>query len=342
MKDNYKTDISEGLLLKYISGELPVSEHKKIEEWIDASEENKQVVRDIFSIYLASDTIQTIRSCKTSKALQKINKRINSSYKKRIFLYLQRIAAILLIPLIITFIYYLTQKSPVEYVELRTAPGMIGKIDLPDGTSVWLNSDSYIRHPQLFSGNTREVQIEGEAYFVVKKDKSKPFIIHTPSELDIEVLGTEFNIEAYKNTNTVKTILVSGSVKLSYTNDLNKKQSYILSPDQEFCYHTKTRNIEINKPYLPTLTAWKDGQVILRKTSFEDALKILSKRYNVEFIVKNINLYDDNYTATIKGEHILQILEYFRLASGIQYRFVESETENEKYKIMKKTIVELY
>lgn len=342
MEEHSLEKVDEKLLLKYISGELPVAEHKEVEAWIDASKENQQIARDVCSIFLATDAMSTIQSCNTSLALKKVKRRILTDKKMTLFTWFQRIAAILIIPLLITFIYNSTQKTPVEYVELRTAPGLIGKVSLPDGTSVWLNSDSYIRHPREFTGKTREIEVEGEAYFIVKKDGAKKFIVHTPSGLDIEVLGTEFNLEAYKKANIIKTTLVSGSIKLLYKNESNIQQSYILNPEQEFSYYSKSGKTEVTKPYIPTLTSWKDGQVILRKTSFEEALRILSKRYNVEFIVKNIHLYDAEYTATIKGEHLLQILEYFRMASGVQYRFIESETEKEKYKIMEKTIVELY
>lgn len=75
---------------------------------------------------------------------------------------------------------------------------MVAALNLPDGSKVWLNSGSYLKHPQKFTGDTRTVELDGEAYFSVQKDKSKRFIVNTPFDLKAEVLGTEFNIEAYK------------------------------------------------------------------------------------------------------------------------------------------------
>lgn len=208
-------------------------------------------------------------------------------------------------------------KEPVEYIEIKTNPGMVAALDLPDGSKVWLNSGSYLKHPKHFTGDIREVELNGEAYFSVHKDKSKRFIVNTPFDLKAEVLGTEFNMEAYRESNQVTTSLISGSVRLSFRNRENKEESFIMKPDDEISYNIKTKGIKTNTSYLPTQIAWKDGLVIFRNTSFEEALKVLSKRFNTEFIVKMIYC-----TKTLSPElSVDSILRLFSSTSGYHPAF---------------------
>ncbi len=163
---------------------------------------------------------------------------------------------------------------------------MVAAVNLPDGTKVWLNSRSYLKHPTRFTGNTRDVVLNGEAYFSVHKDKSKRFTVSTPFDIKAEVLGTEFNMEAYAADSSVRTTLVSGSIRLSFLDDNQKHKSFLMKPNEEFTYNQYTKKVKVDKPYIPTQTSWKDGLVVFRNTPFNEALKVLSKRFNVEFIVK--------------------------------------------------------
>ena len=197
-------------------------------------------------------------------------------------------------------------------------------LTLSDGTKVWLNSRSYLKHPTRFTGNTRDVVLNGEAYFSVHKDKSKRFTVSTPFDIKAEVLGTEFNMEAYAADSSVRTTLVSGSIRLSFLDDNQKHKSFLMKPNEEFTYNQYTKKVKVDKPYIPTQTSWKDGLVVFRNTPFNEALKVLSKRFNVEFIVKNDKLYNNSFTGPFDGQHLQLILEHFRLASGIQYRFIDT------------------
>lgn len=334
--------IDEHTLLSYYSSTLSTEQRQEVDLWLQESEENRKIARDVHYIYMATDTLNTIKEVNSEDALIQVKKRFHKSKKTGYLVWFQRVAAILILPLLISTIYFATEEEPVEYIEVKTNPGMVATLSLPDGSKVWLNSGSYLKHPQRFTGDTRTVELNGEAYFSVQKDKSKKFIVNTPFDLKAEVLGTEFNIEAYKESNQVTTSLVSGSVKLSFLNKENNEESFIMKPDDEVAYNIKTKRIETNASYLPTQTAWKDGLVVFRNTSFEEALKILSKRFNTDFIVKNDLLYENSFTGTFSGQHLTLILEHFRLSSDIQYKFIDPEISQDKDKISEKTIVELY
>ena len=315
--DKHK-QINESILLGYFTGTLSIPLQQEVEDWISASEENKKIARDIQSICLATETLTCIRQTDSGTALKKVKSKIHSHRKISLSAWIQRIAAILILPLIISTIYFALKKDPIEYIEIRTNPGMVAAVNLPDGTKVWLNSRSYLKHPTRFTGNTRDVVLNGEAYFSVHKDKSKRFTVSTPFDIKAEVLGTEFNMEAYAADSSVRTTLVSGSIRLSFLDDNHK-----------------------HKSFLPTQNSWKYGLVVFRNKTFNEALNVLSKRFNVEFIVKNDKLYNNSFTGPFDGQHLQLILEHFRLASGIQYRFIDPQTGQEG-NIKEKTIVELY
>ena len=164
----------------------------------------------------------------------------------------------------------------------------MAEANLPDGTKVWLNSGSSLKHPVKFTGDTRTVELDGEAYFSVRKDRSKRFVVNTPFNIQTEVLGTEFNMEAYRTDSVVRTTLVSGSVRLSFLGKGDTKETFVMKPDEEFVYNTATHEARAEKSYVEIYTAWKNGQVVLKNTSLAETLKILSKRFNVEFIVKGV------------------------------------------------------
>lgn len=341
MKEAFDIHEPEIALLEYFSGTLSASRQEEIKKWIEQSEENRKIASDIRYLCLATGALQDIKNINSQEALLKVKKKIDKRRRLPFTVWLQRIAAVLVLPLLASTLYLALHKDPVEYVEIKTNPGMIATVNLPDGSRVWLNSKSYLKHPTRFTGDTREVELKGEGYFSVHQDKSKRFIVNTPFHIKAEVLGTEFNLEAYDMDPYVRTTLVSGSVKLTFRAKNDKNESFILKPDEQFIYNAKTKFVKTDKPYIPTQTAWKDGLIILKNTPFEEVLKILSKQFNAEFIVKNSKLYANSFTGPFDGQHLSLILEYFRFSSGIQYRYLDPKVGKDKH-IEEKTIIELY
>lgn len=331
----------EKLLPLYLAGKLSAEDKVAVENWLDESSENQKIARDLQYIYVATDILHTLQSVDTLAALRKVKKGKKKPIGAQLLLWFQRIAAFLLLPLLIATFYNILHTDEESYVESFTNPGMVSSVQLPDGSKVWLNSGSTLKYPQKFTGGLREVELNGEAYFSVKKDNSKIFVVHTPSDLKVEVLGTEFNIEAYKESKSVHTTLVAGSVKLSYFDKHNHLLTVLMHPGEEVVYNTISKRIQIDKPYVPTQTAWKDGMVILKDTPLSKVLKILSKRFNTQFRVKNDNLYQYSFTGPFDAQQLPLILEHFRLSSGIQYRFITPEVEPGQAPLQQ-SIVELY
>lgn len=341
-EDNINMKGWESALLDYYSGRLNTEERKEIEVWLAQSVENREIAKDVQAIVKATHVLNDIKQVDAYKALARTKQKIQQRKRPSFYIWFQRVAAMLVIPLLLSTLYLATKQEPVKYVEVRTNPGMVSAVELPDGTKVWLNSRSCLKYPQTFVGDTREVELNGEAYFEVEKDRSKRFIVHTPFAFKAEVLGTAFNLEAYAGQEQATTTLVSGSVKLLYGLPVDGTEKTILmKPDEEVAYNDKSGDVVLSRPYIATKIAWKDGLVILRNTPFEEALRIVSKRFNVEFVVKNNTYSGDSFTGTFDGQHLTLILEHFRLASGIRYRFIDPVV-NDGQQSMEKTVVELY
>ena len=216
------TDMIEYLLPRYCSGEATVEECRQVEEWIRQSDENYQVAKQIHTLYLATDTMQVLSKVDTEKALSSVCQKMsegNTRPKVTTVTWLQRVAAILFIPLLIVFGIQNLKPRPVEIaqmIEVKTNPGMTTTVNLPDGSVVHLNSESKLSYPSFFDKDKRRVTLQGEAFFEVQKDPEHGFVISTPHETKIEVLGTSFNVEAFEKDDFVSTTLIEGKVRFNY------------------------------------------------------------------------------------------------------------------------------
>jgi transmembrane sensor len=183
---------------------------------------------------------------------------------------------------------------------MSTPKGGQYQLTLADGTRVWLNAASSITYPTAFNGKTREVTITGEAYFDVKKNPSKPFLVKTNTDI-ITVLGTEFNINAYPDEEAVKTTLVNGSIHVNGTN---------IKPGQSY-----QKNI-IRQTNIAQDVAWKNGYFDFNNLDATAALRQIARWYNVE--IKILNKLSDEPLAGELGRDLSlsQILEALR-AGGI-------------------------
>lgn len=178
------------------------------------------------------------------------------------------------------------------YNKLEIPRGAEYFLTLADGTKIWLNSESVLRYPVNFTGEKREVFIEGEAFFKVTRDSLHPFIVHA-ANTQIEVLGTEFNVRNYKDEQHVATTLVEGSVCL--TSEKGNHQA-ILKPGEQGNTDLTTGDIVTGKVDLYLYTAWKDARFVFRNTRMEELLNTLSRWYDLEVFYQNNAVKDICFT----------------------------------------------
>lgn len=175
--------------------------------------------------------------------------------------------------------------TEVMYNTMSTPSGGQFKLKLPDGTAVWLNAASSITYPAAFAGKERTVTITGEAYFEVAKDPSKPFHVKV-NEMDVEVFGTHFNVNAYDDEPAVKTTLLEGSVKVSRQSALSAAEgSAMLKPGEQAVLTAANSRLTIDhSPDLDQVMAWKNGLFNFNKVSLQDVMKQIARWYNVEIV----------------------------------------------------------
>jgi len=200
----------------------------------------------------------------------------------------------------------------VLYNTLKVPYGKTFRLTLSDGSVVSLNSGTTLRYPEQFGINgNRKVYLTGEAFFEVTKDKQHPFIVNT-NQVDIEVLGTKFNVSAYPETPTVNSTLVEGSILMSETN--NKSNAILLEPNQMATWFSHSKKMIIKAVDPSFYTAWTKGELAFKDTPFSTIAKIIQRTYDVEIINENSDLAKQNFTGTIKisessVENILELLK---------------------------------
>ncbi|PTS95275.1 anti-sigma factor [Pedobacter sp. HMWF019] len=162
--------------------------------------------------------------------------------------------------------------------KVSTPKGGQYQIQLPDGTKVWLNCASSLRYPASFSGSERKVELSGEAYFEVTKNKNMPFKVLTKKQ-EVSVLGTHFNINAYEEEESIKTTLLEGSVKV---NVAESKSSALLKPGQQSVYEKNGLNV-VNAD-LDEVIAWKNGYFLFQDEDIRSIMRKVARWYDIEVV----------------------------------------------------------
>lgn len=195
------------------------------------------------------------------------------------------------------------------YNTVATPKGGQYQVDLPDGTKVWLDAGSSIRFPLAFSNNERRVEISGEAYFEVAKNKALPFRVVTSNQI-VEVLGTHFNINAYRDEDATKTTLLEGSVKVSHP---DQKDARFLTPGQQSSVQPGREPIDIQNVNTEDAVAWKNGYFAFDHTDLHSLMRQLSRWYNVDVVYEG-NVPDDEFVGQIsRSANLSQVLKILEL-----------------------------
>jgi len=254
---------------------------------------------------------------------------------KKLYLnFYQRVAGVLILPLILLsawlFFNHLDLKSEFnkisemtqnKSVHLKAPIGGQLQVELPDGSQAWLNSDSKITYPAIFSDNKREVEITGEVYFKVRKDKTQ-FVVKTPGP-SIVVHGTEFNIHAYQNEKLISVALVEGKISLEKDSPGKDNKPMVMTPGEIAFFDKDQGTMEKKKGDVYLYTSWKEGKYVFRGTPLSDIVKVLERKYDVEFEIMDSEVGNFKYEATFSNEPITQILELLSFSSPFHYEYIK-------------------
>jgi len=300
MDTNRQSQISKVIRL-FLAHRFSPSTEEKVQRWLiqDAdAEEKEQASLEYWN------ELEVLPNAATCRSLRKVNQQIKPKVET-FYRLLLRVAAVL-VPIFMvsgSYLYYRHAQQE-QWMVAATNYGETMQIVLPDQSEVWLNSGTTLHYPQKFKNNTRSIRLEGEAYFSVTKDVTKPFIVQT-EQLSVTVLGTEFNVKAYPDDEKTITTLNTGKIEVQ----TNTHQSRILHPNEQLVYDRQTSDLTVSTVSANDISAWTGGQLIFSNSSLEEILQTLERRFNVRFeLDENVPL-QTNYTVKfLKNDSLEQIL----------------------------------
>lgn len=304
---------------KYFNEELSSTERVQFLHEVDSNETLKKQFAEYQNLYALLNLSPQIENRKIGK--QKYDRFVHQKQNRILRkLWLSRIgyaAAILMLVVsssLLTLWY--TQDEEVAFVAnemntLYTPAGQRACLVLQDGTEVWLNAKSKLVYPAQFTGKERRVKVEGEAFFNVAKDSVKPFIV-SAMDVDMKVLGTQFNVYCYPDAGYVETSLLEGSVRVFFSG--KEKEGILLKPDQQVtAAHGKmiVKPIRLNDHFL-----WRDGVYAFENEPLIDILKKLELYYDVKIVVEDTTMFNETYTGKFRQrdslDDIFKILQQIR------------------------------
>jgi ferric-dicitrate binding protein FerR (iron transport regulator) len=352
METNSDIDL---LILDYVEGTLNKEQERELREWVEASEQNtayfSRSIAYLELTYTASKSEKYNSFKNWGRIESKINKR---STLLRISRELAKIAAVFVFAFILGYFYFQFAASGEkhlasnDFIITEVPYGSKSVVTLPDGSRVWINAGSSIKYPVNFDESQRIVQLDGEAYFDVITNKSRPFYVETWG-LKLKATGTQFNVRAYDDEAFIEAILVEGEVAVNraYMPD---KADLILKPNQKLTVYKdedagarcetkpddgskqetgeldsaarKVTKVELTSDVRTDIyTSWKDKEWIIYKEKFGSLAQKLEKRYDVKINIKDEAVFALAYSGTLKDENLKEVLDLLSITSPIKYVF---------------------
>ena len=310
-------EIDEEVLVAFLKGELDAAQAAAVEAWYDRSAANRRMLGQVYYILYVSDRINDAAGIDVERSLRQFKRRMHAGRRISLRRSAVRIAAAAVIAAVLLaggLTTVLLSKRLAQPVTVVTQLGERSQVVLPDGTKVWLNSSSSVEYVAPFFSRQRRVKLEGEAYFEVEHDRRAPFVVST-NGLDIEVLGTRFNIRNDDNEHRVTTVLLEGAVK-AYASG-REQASVRLHPAQQLVFDTRTHAMRLTDcPSAERSINWIDGRFCFEHDTFGEIVAELKRYYNVDIRFMDNRLRDMRFSGN------------FRVEDGIYHIMSEYELKN--------------
>ncbi len=357
--------INKSILLAYINDELSEKELiVEIEEWINRNDRNKEYFKSLKALNLASKLYDEEFAVLKKNVWERVERNTQEtniqskpeqvSQSINWFKYISVAASVLFVVALGTIFFLLkNNNSSDSYYSFRAEAGSKSEVTLPDGTLVYLNSETELRLPQNFNNGNRHVTLFGEAYFKVQKTENKSLFVVNTGDIAIKVLGTEFNVKSYPNEGTIETTLEKGKIKLEkkFDNGNGNKELLTLKPNQRAVFVKKEGDIQLSEiageyPENTTsekgekveigvreeklllteqietgiYTSWKEGKLVFKSERFDNLLVRMERWYGIEIRLDNDSLKAVQFTGTLKNETIEQALDALKISQPFNYK----------------------
>jgi len=338
--------MTQELLNRYFAGTASGDERREVLSWVRESPENKEV----FLAQEAGFVFDAMPDADPSFAATSQMMHVISPKRRRIHI-LNAVASAAAVFVVAAFIWLLHDNSRLsdqvmsltaqnekliaipELVQgetvlaYRVNPGVKGKVTLPDGSEVILNSASTLTSPAQFENGKRVVKLEGEGYFKVESNPDWPMYVKTTRGLTVKVTGTEFNLSTYNDDAAIKLTLVRGKVSLL---DEKNETEIAVRENEEIVVGAKAK---LEQPARKTAdlrlnTSWKDGYLVFDNTPIREVIKKMERWYGVEISVADARVMNNTFTASFRSESLQQVLTLLEITCGIKSK-IKSPTEVE-------------
>ena len=322
------------LIARSITEELSLQEKEHLDTWLTEDNANQKSYQTFQSLSFILKAYEPGKY--KGQIFHEIEGRIKTKQRiRRSLITITSIAAaaILFVSTAIVSFHFGKSKSNAQMVEIFTPKGVRSKVSLPDGSSIFLNANSRVIYPASFSGETREIEFEGEGFFTIAKDKTHPFIVKTET-VKVRVVGTRFDLKSYKNDDLVETTLEEGSVKICNIAQSNQ-QVYELKPGRQAVFDKRTSLFRFNKVEPEQISAWQQGNYYFKSKTFEEIAHILERGFDVSIDIKSESLKKEIFTGDfVRNENIEQILTIIQKNTDIRFKKEGQKiviTEKESY-----------
>ena len=322
-------EIDEEVLVAFLKGELDAAQAAAVEAWYDRSAANRRMLGQVYYILYVSDRINDAAGIDVERSLRQFKRRMHAGRRISLRRSAVRIAAAAVIAAVLLaggFTTVSLSKRLAQPVTVVTQLGERSQVVLPDGTKVWLNSSSSVEYVAPFFSRQRRVKMEGEAYFEVEHDRRAPFVVST-NGLDVEVLGTRFNIRNDDNEHRVTTVLLEGAVK-AYASG-REQASVRLHPAQQLVFDTRTHAMRLTDcPSAERSINWIDGRFCFEHDTFGEIVAELKRYYNVDIRFMDNRLRDMRFSGNFRVEDgIYHIMSVLQLTYKFNYRIAGNDIE---------------
>jgi ferric-dicitrate binding protein FerR (iron transport regulator) len=377
---NSKENIDIQVLMRYLEGTGSYEDTCKVKKWFSDTESEDELYNKCLLFWDGISLDPSIKEYDGTHILDQIYHKIKIEEavflnKTNIYKIIRKYAAIFIVAACLSgFLFYYIGKNRatiprLQYSELIVPLGSRVQFTLSDGTAVTLNAGSRLKYDNHFGIKERVVQLEGEGYFKVAKDASRPFTVKT-LYLNVRALGTEFNVKAYPDDKTIETTLVEGSIKIEPISDKGNAEITVLKPNQKLTFYKKDSTIvdetvrsngkieNIPQPMqnqnlasIPRLVtenvnvepviSWKENRWIIEKQSLSQIAVELERKFDVQIIFESERLKSFRFTGTIIAEPIDQVLQVMSISAPINFKLkgkVVTLSENKNFEELNKSL----
>ena len=309
------------IIHRVIAESASKEEAVEVIDWFSSSVEGQQCLsdmldRDAYLMENEPDLGKSFTPIESDQLFKKIDRAI---YQNRFRKNLLRIAAVLLPLLLISGLgFYLNRQTDIfsqaTFSEVYVPKGEDARIFFQDGTEVFLNADTRIRYPNKFGLRKREIYLDGEAYFNVTSDRKRPFVVRA-QHTETEVLGTSFNVRAYANSNMIEVVLDVGRTSFHV-----HQNSYPMLPGQKIEYDKLTGRTTLRNLINPSnASLWKKNILHFYDTPLAEVIKVLERKFDVEFQIEAQEALNYSYTLTTKQPGIEEVLKELQKISPVKF-----------------------